>query len=122
MIALLLLARELFGHRLDRELRGLGTLFPNLRARSSYSPDLNPRTPGRVLPRRSWFCLANSGVLGSEGWELRGGVRGYALEKRLIKRPKPPLLLVGVSLIASGVWSTAPWHTRRQSALLLPAI
>ena len=119
MIALLLLARELFGHRLDRELRGLGTLFPNLRARSSYSPDLNPRTPGRVLPRRSWFCLANSGVLGSEGWEWRlGGVRGYALEKRLIKRPKPPLLLVGVSLIASGAWSTA----HKEPSALLPAI
>ena len=101
VIALLLLARELFGHRLDRELRGLGTLFPNLRARSSYSPDLNPRTPGRVLPRRScagtgsgdtelkrdWgpHCrrMCGAGVGGGEGVVCKGlGGRVHDAEAR----------------------------------------
>jgi hypothetical protein len=49
MIALLLLALELFGHRHDRELRGPGTLSLNPRARSLYSDDVNPRTPWRAL-------------------------------------------------------------------------
>ena len=52
MIALLLLARELLGHRLGRKLRGPGTLSPDPRERSSCLPDLNPRTPGRELGGR----------------------------------------------------------------------
>ena len=48
VIALLLLARELLGHRLGRKLRGPGTLSPDPRECSSYIADLNPRTPGRV--------------------------------------------------------------------------
>jgi hypothetical protein len=47
MIALLLLARELLGHRLGRELRGTGTLSPDPRECSSYISDLNQRTPWR---------------------------------------------------------------------------
>ena len=48
MIALLLLALELFGHRHDRELRGPGTPSLNPHARSLYSDDVNPRTPWRA--------------------------------------------------------------------------
>ena len=63
VIALLLLARELLGHRLGRKLRGPGTLSPDPRECSSYIADLNPRTPGRV------YSAPSSG-----GLECKNGV------------------------------------------------
>ena len=55
VIALLLLARELLGHRLGRKLRGPGTLSPDPRECSSVHRRLEPaHARARVLRGEDW--------------------------------------------------------------------
>ena len=58
VIALLLLARELLGHRLDRKLAGPGTLSLNRRECRLVQIRLEPAQARECIPTaRSWFCL-----------------------------------------------------------------